>query len=61
MMLMTMDNALELGNALLAAADLMKSVDVTTVSIEIYNGLAVAVQGSGSDHTIIQVIDTLPI
>ena len=57
MMMINVNNALELGNALLDAANMLQAVGVTTVSIEIYNGLAVAIQGTGSDHTIIQVIN----
>lgn len=59
MMLMTTIHAQELGNALLDAAEMLKTYDLKSVSVEIYNGKAVAVQGGGSDHTIIMVIETI--
>ena len=60
MMMMTLNHAQELGNALLDAAEMLKTYDLKSVSVEIYNGMAVAVQGGASDHTIILVIDTVP-
>ena len=61
MMLMTMNHAQELGNALLDAAEMLKKYELKSVSVEIYNGRAVAVHGGASDHTIIMVIETLDI
>lgn len=56
MMMISMEDAQELGNALLDAAEMLTSEDVQSVSVEIYNGRAVAVEGGRSDHTIITVL-----
>ena len=61
MMMMTSTHAEELGEALLDAAEMLKKYDLKSVSVEIYNGRAVAVEGGASDHTIIMVIETIDI